>query len=294
MGTHKSGQEYIKDELEKTGYPLELEIHSLINSHKNWIAFAQDYFFDEDERKGRSIDISAFEMPIFGDHLKIIKKPIDPLDIRFNLAIECKKSKNNWVFFPIERIYPGFNGQCISFLEDINGLSLLNAEILRPNHFDPIENKISPNYTIFPIGRKNEIFEAIMQLVKYITYSKYNTIKRLAKVEVSKYRISFWFPIIVFDGKMWNVSFEEGNVKNVIESKHIILKNTYRPIQSMEEANFLIDIVHRSYFKDFLGIIKKDIDDLINNLIKDSNKRLNYIIENFKWDSRGPSNQLRP
>ena len=44
-------------------------------------------------------------MPIFDDHFKIIKKPIDPLEIGFNLAIECKKSVNNWVFFPIEGVY---------------------------------------------------------------------------------------------------------------------------------------------------------------------------------------------
>lgn len=286
MNTHESGSEYIKREIMKTGYPLELEIYSLLKSNPKWYPNAKAYFLDEEERKGRSIDIYAFESPTLDAEYNIIKPPIDPLNFDLRLAIECKKSNRNWIFFPIEEDFASIDGQGISFMEDQNGSSLIfYFSISGFEHYNPFKNKIASNYTILKEG-KDEILEASMQLIKYITYSKYKRMEILSGIDNSLYQITFWFPIIVFDGELWNVFLEEGKVKEVIESKHTILRNTYRPIHSINEANFVIDVVHRSYFEEFLGIINKDIDGLINSLLADNNKSLNYILETYKWDSR--------
>ena len=269
--------DYIREELEKTGFPLELEIYSIL-WNDDWIPTTQDFYFDEDEQKGRFIDISSIQMPKFTQTWEIIN-PLKPLYISYNLAIECKKSsEDNWVFFPIDDYYVNHDGQTHSTIRDkINNVSFWNHITGQGfAHYNPTKNKIASLYTIFPKG-KNDIFEATMQLIKYISYEKSKIKPRNGKNDIQ----SLWFPIIVFDGKMWNVFFKDGILNEIKESNHTILKCRYRSNITGDAEGYCIDVVNKKYFVDILKIIKNDIDELVNDLLKNNKKGLKNIIKIF-------------
>lgn len=92
-------EEHVRKEISKTGFPLELEIFSILTSDP-WVVTAQDYFHDADENKSRHIDLAAMNMPKVDKHGNIINQ-LEPVNMSWNLSIECKKSSRNWVFFQL-------------------------------------------------------------------------------------------------------------------------------------------------------------------------------------------------
>ena len=55
----KSGRaELIKKEIERTGFPLEIEISTLLEED-NWTVLSSSHYFDKDESEWGEIDIKA-------------------------------------------------------------------------------------------------------------------------------------------------------------------------------------------------------------------------------------------
>lgn len=259
-------QDYIRQEISKTGYPLELEVYSFLSKSNVWIVTAQDYYYDEDEKKGRSVDITAMDMPHIDENGHIINS-LDPINMNWDLSIECKYSSNeNWIFFPVEDFYIDTSGQSLN-LRFLQGPGF--------GHYDPSKEQIASTYTVLP-EKKNEIFEAVMQIMKSITYNRKTMMSRVQNQGRTKYVMHFWFPIIVFDGKMWKVSVEEGRIIDVIETKHVILKSRYKPTFS-DEVGFAIDVVHRSAFGELMKVIQDDINSYSEYLLKYKPKARRYL-----------------
>ena len=84
--------DYLKQKIKKTGYPLEIQISSLLDK-KNWGTVQNTCsYFDREEGKLRDIDITVGNF--YGP------PKIAPLMLFTQLIIECKKSDNfAWVFF---------------------------------------------------------------------------------------------------------------------------------------------------------------------------------------------------
>jgi len=242
-----SGEDYVKKEILKTGFPLELEIFSFLQSG-SWVVSAQDYYYDEDEDKSRNIDLSAMRLPNFDADDNILN-PTEPINLNWNLSVECKKSKRNWVFFPVEDYYIGTSGQSLN-IKYLTGRDF--------GHYNLDAFHIASIYTVLPKGN-DEIFEAVMQLVKHINYSKNKIWDRIQYLKSNKYSINFWFPIIVFDGKMWNAFTKNGQITNVVESKHTILEVQYGFANGYKEESYAIDIVHKSYFPKLMDLILQDM-----------------------------------
>ena len=269
-------KDYVRREILKTGFPLELEVFSILNSPPvPWITTAQDYYYDEDEKKSRYIDLAAMEMPNFDEEGKL-KNPIEPLRLNWNLSIECKKSSRNWVFFPVDDYYVDTSG---------NGLNI------KPlswgggfGHYDPFKHKIASIYTVISSG-KDEIFEAVMQLVKHVAYSKNAVWDRIKFDADFKYSMGFWFPIVVLDGKMWNVFTKEGRITEISESKHTILKVKYGSIDGTHES-FAIDIVQKSYFSELMDIIHKVMKIYEEYTLKEKKNIMEMLDEEFEERQR--------
>ena len=97
--------DYLKKEIKKTGYPLEIEISSILD--KVWqTVINTDTYYDRDEGKLRDIDIHAFDT--------FASRKVFPIALKTGLVIECKKDDDfAWVFF--SRPFPKFG------MEDIDG-----------------------------------------------------------------------------------------------------------------------------------------------------------------------------
>jgi len=262
-------KDHIRKEVLKTGFPLELEVFSMLKPGP-WVVTAQDYYYDEDEKKARYVDLSAFSAPIVKGGRLV--KPVEPIEFIWNLAIECKKSAKNWIFFPVEDWYIGTSGQTLNYnMTYLTGLGF--------GHYNPSESKTASIYTILDSG-KDEIFEAVMQVVKYISYSKKKIENRTKHSESSKYSINFWFPIIVLDGRMWNIIVRSGQITDINESQHTLLKVQYGSFDDEEEP-YVIDVVNKSYFPKLMNIIHQDIVGCEKTALESKGKIIEYLDKAF-------------
>jgi len=119
-----------------------------------------------------------------------------------------------------------------------------------------------------------------MQLVKHVSYSKNRIWERTKLLSESRYSINFWFPIIVLDGKMWNVLTKGGQISEIVESKHTILKMQYGS-SNVEEEGFAIDVVQKSYFRELMSIIINDMKSYEELIKKDKKLLMKTLDEDF-------------
>jgi hypothetical protein len=252
--------DYLRKEIRKSGYPLEIETSSMLD--RKWDEVINtDSYYDSDERKTRDIDINARRYYNFlsGSLLLII-----------NLTIECKKSENSaWVFFSRPFKYSLFeiDGQYVDQMQVLtkNFDSIMNMELILSTsrlHYSRIKKAARFFAEFHYQGKKSEddgkkeIFEAENQLKKYISYTNEKVLK--GNVPVT---IEFQFPCIVFDGEMFEAQIR-GKSLNLKKVEHVLL-STSQPSQYSEwDRGFLIDVVHKSYFKPFLA----DIDSSAKSL----------------------------
>jgi len=264
-------EDYLIKKVKESGYPLEIEVSDLLES-EGFVVFNTEYYFDEEIKQGRDIDIYA--IPLEPD-------PVDdrlvPLHLTTDVAIECKKSETHaWVFYtrpriPMSSVY--VSGQYRTTVPEPEEFSpesfdwFLQQGCLRL-HYDKFE-RIAIAYDEIKKrkmdkesgkeakkGSRKEIFEAINQLVKFTCYEIHGTqdrIKELPKNDAE--HITIFFPIIVFDGDLFEIFLVSGEPR--LEKKtHMLLTTHYRCPYCGKVESFTVDIVHRSYFKEFLRILK--------------------------------------
>lgn len=252
--------DYLKDEIRKTGYPLEIEISSLLDGKWDKVVNTAPYF-DKTEKKLRDIDIDAFR--------QIYAK--NGIEYEPHLTIECKKSDNMaWVFFmrnmKWDEVFPWgqVHGQYIDGLQRVTELGLCN-DILgstKLHYYD--YNRVAVCFAEFSIqgkqneNHKKEIFEAEMQLKKYLEYSN----DELLAATNFPFFLQFYFPCIVFDGKLY-----EANVSKVDTSLKEVLS------VPLVTGCYVIDIIQKSYFSEYLKVIDSDIE-LMNQVISGKQKEI--------------------
>lgn len=267
--------DYLRNMIKQSGYPLEMEISSLLDGKWQEV-INTDSYYDENEMKTRDIDIHAY-------HVFTFKK--SPLILDASFTVECKVNHNfAWVFFtrPYSYDYLDTTGQ---YFDGIQGLT---ENLEQRNNMDLVLEdatlhysrfrKIAVCFAEFPISAKKnesgkkEIFEATMQLKKYIGYTNEQLLK--SKEPNS---INIQFPCIVFDGEMFEAQVK-GDKVNVNKAKHVLL-TTYQPSSySTWDLGFLIDIVHRSYFPRYISQVENSVKSL-QQTIEDKKRRILRNIE---------------
>jgi len=117
---------------------------------------------------------------------------------------------------------------------------------------------------------KNEIFEAITQLVKYVSYEigDYLDLYKERKMEANSCII--FFPVIVFDGEMYSAELDKGNLV-IKPTKYIFCIIHYKPKYESRRAPFLIEVVSRKYFPKYIS--------LVENRIKKLNKKIEKMTD---------------
>lgn len=257
--------DYLKRKIKKTGYPLEIEISSLLDGVWHTVVNT-DTYYDKDEGKLRDIDIIAYDF--------LSSQKLLPISLRTGLVIECKKDENfAWIFFsrPFEFEIDNIDGQYVDEVQcmtkNTENYPIMETIYEKASfHYENIA-RIAVSYDAFYLTgkktsfgkKKREIFEAQNQVKKYIGYIIEQLIK--ASPQFSVYPIEVYFPCIIFDGLMYEAILEKGKLR-LEESNHIVLSSSYRSPYSIFEKGVLIDVVHKSYFKDYQRLIRKDVISL--------------------------------
>ena len=284
-------EDYLIEKMKKSGYPLEIEISDSLENER-FVVFNTQYYFDEEAKQGRDIDVYA--IPLEPD-------PVDdrllPFSLTTDLAIECKKSDTHaWVFYtrpriPMSSIY--MTGQYRTTVPEPKEHSTESFEWFLQQeclilHYDKFERiaiayeEIKKRKMDKETGKevkngssRKEIFEAINQLVKFTCYELHGTHARIAKLPRTSERehITIFFPIIVFDGDMFEVFLVSGEPR--LEKKtHMLLTTHYRCPYCGEVESFTIDIVHRSYFNEFLRKMKMHFYKTIETMLRNHDELL--------------------
>lgn len=268
--------DFIREQLMKTGFPVELEMISCLN-FRGWRPTPHEYYFDYEESKAREIDIIASRYPM---------KYAPNFDVFTLLAIECKKSETNaWIFFnaPLKGHFI-CEGQYADYLRSQNALesfSLVSHLLSHLPHYRK-STLLAVSYTQVQLRKKgeryvrlkDEIFEATNQVTKYVSYEIERYLEAYRKGHYKPESCVFIFPIIVFDGKLYRATLTKGLV-SLRRVKHIMLTTFHRPRYSTRRVAFYIDIVTREYFPIYLSILEKEIATLNNKIgkIRDIDKK---------------------
>jgi hypothetical protein len=285
----KTLEDYLIERINKSGYPLEIEISNLLD--QEYVVFNTQYYFDEETKEGRSIDIYAIP---YG--LSFSEKELQPFIVRTELAIECKKSETHaWIFYTrpkisMSSIYMdgqyrttipeeefGFSSESFQWLFKTHFLKLFYDNFRRiAVAYDEIKYS-SAGITKSDNSSRKEIFEAINQLVKFTCYEIHQSFNRIAKLpNLSSEYIIIFFPIVVFDGNIYEVIFDSGTTK-LKKNNHILVLTNYRCPYCQKVESFLISFVHRSYFSEFIKNMNLDFINLRDKMQKDINELVNRM-----------------
>jgi hypothetical protein len=283
MTMSKELKDYLIREIEKSGFPLEIEISSILESQK-WVVINNRPYRDSDEDEVRSIDVSAFHESTAFDF-----KRYDPLAFSPQLVIECKKSATHaWVFFsrPAKEKVFSMSGQVYDFPKFFSTKAYMTKNKLSDHtfsydyyfnyfvdaskgmrhlhyaDFDRIaityhEYKIQKDKGSSMSGRE-EIFKAVNQLVKFQSFEIKETAGHVKGAASPYFPVVLSFLAIVFDGMLFDAIIKNGKVQ-LEERDHVLLEVRYRPDYSSSDLNYWIDIVKREYFLKYMANIHYDI-----------------------------------
>jgi len=294
----KELKDYLLEEIEKSGFPLEIEVSSVLED-QNWVVLNNQPFRDPDEDKLRSVDILGFHEPTASDSARY-----GPLAFSPRLLIECKKSISHaWVFFSRPERSKVFlmSGQVYDFPKAFSTEAYRNKDKLSPIglfsydyyfnslvsssrgmrhiHYADFDN-VAITYDEYDIQSnskrrrtksRKEIFEAVNQIVKFQNFDMEESIRAPGRIKSATspfFPIELSFLAIVLDGGLFEVTVED-NKPSIEERDHVLLYYRYRPSKSFVNLDFWIDIVKREFFPAYVRKIHRDISLISDKIVSE-------------------------
>jgi len=273
---------FIKNKILESGFPLEFYVSSVLST-SGWRVYPNSYFLDKDEMKGRELDIKAES-----DEIEI-ETSQGYVGIKIFLLIECKKIPGNaWIFFkvPSSSFAPQLSYSMFDFLfqrtDDISYTSSSYGDIRAnhemPTHFDNFfvsESHLAfTNYTEIIVNEKesnkrtDNLWSSIITLVKAISQTQQDFFAVYEFEEKEGYlrqsvqkggylqdTIKFIFPVIVFEGKMVEAVYKQGDIQ-LKNCDYVPLNINYK--SGNYEGEYFIEIVHKTFFEEYFKTIEND------------------------------------
>lgn len=297
--------DFIKSEILRSGFPLEMEISSILRRQTHE-AYAGMYFFDFDEKKSREFDVVAH---LSCDKLESAMINKDLWYFSPSLLIECKKSAvYNWVFFRSEPISGWYDiGQSIDVSTEQCGYeNSICTEILKDGflvHYLNGKTPIVTAYKTVKVGKKEKsrgnnqresegkdaILDAVSKIIKYMNYQFIHLREFFSEAYPLRKDILFFFPMIVFDGDLYEASFE--NKLEIKESAHLIFETRYFSNLTKDLVPLYIDVIKKEKFREVLALIEKESKNTNRYLKKTAvQKRISKVFEKTLVRFRRPIN----
>jgi len=252
-------KENILKEIKKTGYPHELKVSYFLKNNKYFVA-NNLYYIDHDEGKGREVDIRA---------LKNIEFRIREQNhyVRLCLLIECKKSKKDkpWVVFTSEQTIYDKAFYELDYKGIAPGFDLLEADKL----MDDLA-LIHPPVGYERLGRSFfEPFKGYEErgtIFKSLTTSVKATIAmRDTKFGAGKRSICFYYPVIIFDGVLFEAYLKDDDIK--VEEVDMVMASFFYESPKYKEEQFLVPILNEGALKNYFSELD-EIHKIFGNFFK--------------------------
>lgn len=224
--------------LEETGYPLELRVGGILSKY-GWRVDHNTYYIDEDEQKGREIDIIA----ITNAHSSEYK--VSAWD---SLICEVKKAtKHPWVILSTKRGFIEHEGWGrLHYTEGQVDSTLLPFEQIEMKSTTSQFSRIGRSYCEgFKLAdAKSAIFEALTTVVKASEYwvkKNKESPWRLDRDDLGFRDITFVDPIIILDGLLYEAYLDDDNHLVIDEITHLPVSFGY--ISKAYGHEYLVEIV---------------------------------------------------
>ncbi len=221
----KSLEEKLKEEIKKTGFPLEIFSASIFKKY-GWNVTHNPNYFDREENKTIPLDLRA------GKRYKGSSNKM----VNLMILAECKKGENKpWIFFqtnfqPNTDFDKGLikcDDESHKLLEifetkELSGLNVFKQKRKARTYFEAFkkEDKKKTKYS-FDFERGIDIFSSAIKLAK-------GTIHFMQKL--SDHKSLFFYPVIIFDGKLFDVSIQPGGQIDPTETNYLQLDFFFSPI----------------------------------------------------------------
>lgn len=245
-------KERITKAVSKSGFPLEHEIVTILQSH-HWQTITNRYYIDDIKGVEREIDIVAY---------KIMRDDVEAIEYVTSLIISCKKSdKNTWCFLTTESDYNDVNinwspyhfcthDDALKYMSQTNVQQLLSAYKNDYNIAPLFETKHKvAAYQI--LGEKSSfegntaIHDSIITSIKALNDEK---LSRIAQHEKDPYKRYYSFHLLsVFEGKMvenFFCSIGENEILDIDEIKYV-----NRHIINHKEDFYMVHFISKQMFE---------------------------------------------
>jgi hypothetical protein len=322
--------DYLADVICKSGFPLEIEVADILESH-GWEVMPSLFYRDRDTNEFNEIDIIAHKTA--AGALK--GSPNYPYRVTVGLIVECKKrEKTAWVFFPRPRDpndvdYSGVGLAAVDSFRVARISSLLAAHPLEPKHpalrlqaeFDLTPQAFVPAHIARELWAANEQpnfiqardFHCLSSQEKSLSYDVvrlekheqkfdrdserkliHGALSGLAKAvderlvreseamqillkaaldpeyvrlypHMRQFSISYFFPVIVFYGKL--KVWRKGIVSDTSEILHeVILRSRYY------FHDTLVSVVAKQGFERWLTQLESNMTAVVNKIVSQREK----------------------
>ena len=259
----------ILSEINKTGFHLELRVSDWLAKWK-YSAKHSVYYIDNDESKGRELDILA--------HKTSWKEERKFLWFADNvLAVECKKSDKPWVIFTSPKDGDDDNNIFLydHIVERDIEMPIWTSDTIWETVIDPV-SAINPLFNHSRIGRTYFVPFTNSENSEIIYKSLTTAVKAtIAIKENSGYggsRVIFYYPTVVLQGRLFESYLENGESK-LVETEIVPVSFTYQSAK-YKPVNFIVPIVTENVFEKYLSSLEKTLELWIK-LLKDDVKFAN-------------------
>jgi hypothetical protein len=242
--SEKDLKEEILDEIEKTGFPLELRISNFLHENGHYVA-NNLYYIDRDEDKGREVDMRALKNFVFKDN-------DEEYYVRHCLLIECKRSDKPWVIFTSPVTSYDMGGHSID-TEGFSDTYLDSYDKEKDLIFGKLD-KIHPFKSYLRRGRS--YFEAFKDketggaIFKALTTSVMATIAmRDEKFASGGRNICFYYPIVLFEGKLFEAYYEHATM--CIKEVDSAIVSFFYESAKYKRDNFAVVVITEGTFVNF-------------------------------------------
>lgn len=210
------------------------------------------------------------------------------------VSIECKMSReNSWIFHRSSTVVGHFE-----IAHAIDAISLRHgfrhfADIFHPLHYP--EGDIASTFTVLHtqkgrISGRDDIFEATSKLSKFVNYRLHHLREFF---DETRRDIVFYFPIIVFEGALYEADFHLGALR-ARPIDHIVLETRIVSSVSGQLSPMYIDVVAKRRLTRFLSSIESEVASISSILGRAKTQAiLNRALRGTAFRGRGFHSRMR-
>ena len=243
----------LKD-IEKTGFPSELQVADIFIS-QGWVGEESLYFIDQDEQKGREIDLSI--------HTSCSTKTEPYIFVWTMLSVEIKKSEKPWVIFTSDKRITDSIGR-YAILHHLNNVDskILPSKEVGQSHPSSSEPRIGRNCCVgFNNGNNQAIYRSLLTATKACIENHRLASSHKEAYDDNSYDVVFYTPVVVFDGNLFESHLNNEGEVVITEVNLIPYRFNYASPSYAHRSN-LFDIVTIEHLSRYLEAHRRWIEHM--------------------------------